>query len=86
MSKVTVVDGIPTVGGTPAVKIMTSFSEKVGLANYSSAEIGPISITRFVEDGDDTHLLEEIRQTARIVEQFMAEERQAVLDMIQSSA
>lgn len=86
MSEVEVVNGVPMVKGTPAVKIMTSFSEKVGLPQYSSVEIGPISVTRFVQDGDDEHILEEIRNTSRIVEQFIAEEREAILEMIQKEA
>lgn len=85
MAKVEITDGVPTIDGTPAVKIMTSFSEKVGLPNYSSVDIGPISVSRFVEEGDDKHILEEIRKTARIVEQFLEEERQQVLDMVQAS-
>lgn len=85
MSKIEVIDGTPVYGGVPAVKIMTSFSEKVGMPNYSNIEIGPISVTRYVPDGDEQHLLEEIRKTARIVEEFIAEERETVLEMVQSS-
>lgn len=85
MSKVEVVDGVPFIDGSPAVKIMTSFSEKVGLPQYSSVDIGPISVSRFVADGDEDHLLDEIRKTAQIVEQFIAEERDAVLKMVQDS-
>lgn len=86
MSKAETVDGVPYINGSPAVKIMTSFSEKVGLPQYSSVDIGPISISRFVEDGDDEHLLSEVRRTAALVEQFIAEERDAILKMIKDAA
>lgn len=85
MSKVEVIDGIPVVNGTPAIKIMASFEEKIGLPNYSSVTVGPISVSRFVEDGDEEHIREEIKTTARIVEDFLAEERQHILNMMQES-
>lgn len=81
---VEVVDGLPVAGGKPAIKIMASFSEKIGLPNYSNVEVGPISVTRYVEDGDDDHVAEEIRKTARIVENFLAEEREFVLKTLQA--
>lgn len=83
---VKVVDGIPVAGGKPAVKIMTAFEEKIGLPNYSSVTVGPISVSRFVEDGDDEHILREIRETALIVEKFLEEERANILEMVQKEA
>lgn len=83
MSKIEVIDGIPQSKGVPAVKIMTSCEEKIGLPHYSNIVVGPISVSRYVEDGDDEHILQEIKNTARIVERFIAEEREVVLKMVQ---
>lgn len=39
----------PEIGGKPAAKIHTHFTEKIGLPKYSSVDYGT-SVTRFVED------------------------------------
>ena len=67
------------------IKIMTSSSEKIGLPNYSSVDVGPISISRFIEDGDDEYLKGELRRNLRLVEDIISEVRQEVLETIQKS-
>lgn len=67
------------------IKIMTSSSEKIGLPNYSSVDIGPISVSRIIEEGDDNYLREEIQRNLRLVEEIIAEEREQVLLSVQES-
>jgi len=67
------------------IKIMTSSSEKIGLPNYSSVDVGPISVSRFIEDGDDEYVKEELRRNLRLVEDIISEVRQEVLETIQTS-
>lgn len=67
------------------IKIMASSSEKVGLPDYSSVDIGPISITRFIKEGDDEYVKEEIRNNLFLVEEIIAEVRQSVLESIQAA-
>lgn len=64
------------------VKIHVHVEEKIGLANYSNVTIGA-SITRLVDEGTDEEILTHIRETARnTVEEFLAEERENVLEMV----
>lgn len=67
------------------VKIMTSSSEKVGLPNYSSVDIGPISVTRFIEEGDDEYIKEELKKNLFLVEELISEVREEVLASVQES-
>jgi hypothetical protein len=67
------------------IKIMTSSSEKVGLENYSSVDIGPISVTRFIAEGDDEYIKEELRKNLLLVEEIISEVRQEVLDAVQEA-
>jgi hypothetical protein len=67
------------------IKITAGAEEKVGLANYSNVVIGPIIISRLVEDGDDEHVKEQIKRNLRLVEDVIAEIRQEVLDSVQGS-
>lgn len=71
---------------TPGViKIMTSSAEKVGLENYSNVEIGPISVTRFIPEGDDEYIKEELRKNLLLVEELISEVREEVLASVQES-
>jgi len=70
--------------GKPMVLVSAGVSEKIGLPQYSNVDIGPITVTRFVPDGTDEEILEHVRATATISEQFIAEERKTVLAMVQS--
>ncbi len=67
------------------IKIMTGSSEKIGLPNYSSVDIGPISVTRFIEEGDDEYIKNELRKNLLLVEELIAEVREEVLQSVQES-
>lgn len=67
------------------IKIMTSSSEKVGLPNYSSVDIGPISVTRLIEEGDDEYLETEIKRNLELVERIIADVREEVLASVHKS-
>jgi hypothetical protein len=67
------------------IKIMTSSSEKVGLPNYSSVDIGPISVTRFIEEGDDEYIKKELKKNLLLVEELIAEVREEVLTSVQEA-
>lgn len=66
------------------VRINVSATEKIGLPQYSSVTISA-SLSRSVPDGDDDYLKTELLKVASIVEEFVAEERQTVLNSVQSS-
>lgn len=67
------------------IKIMTSSSEKIGLPNYSSVDIGPISITRFIAEGDDEYIKKELKNNLLLVEELIAEVREEVLASVQEA-
>ena len=75
---VSVDNGIPVADGVPAVKIFVSAEEKIGLPNYSNVSVSA-SLSRFVPEGTDEELKKALRETAAIVEEFVAEERATVL-------
>lgn len=65
------------------IKIMTGAEEKVGLANYSNVVIGPISVSRYIPEGDDEYIKEELRKNLYLVEEIIAEVREEVLAAVQ---
>lgn len=67
------------------IKIMVSGSEKVGLPGYSSVDIGPVSLTRVIEEGDEEYIKEQLRKNIYIVEELIAEIRQEVLEAVQEA-
>ena len=67
------------------IKIMTGSSEKVGLPDYSSVDIGPISVSRFIPEGNDEYIKKELRKNLEMVEELIAEVREEVLQSIQES-
>lgn len=67
------------------VKITAGAEEKIGLKNYSNVVVGPIIISRLVEDGDDEHIKNEIKKNLRLVEEVISEVRDEVLEMVQDS-
>ena len=67
------------------IKIMTGSSEKVGLPDYSSVDIGPISVSRFITEGDEEYIKNELRKNLVMVEELIAEVREEVLQSIQES-
>ncbi|MFI5405143.1 MAG: hypothetical protein ACHQ1D_01380 [Nitrososphaerales archaeon] len=67
------------------IKIMTGAEEKVGLEGYSNVVIGPISISRWIEDGDDEYIKGELRKNLLLVEEIIAEVREEVLEAVQEA-
>ena len=67
------------------LKIMVSGSEKVGLPGYSSVDIGPVSVTRIIEEGDEEYIKGELRKNILMVEELIAEIREEVLEAVQES-
>ena len=66
------------------VKLHVHAHEKIGLPNYSNVEIGA-SITFYEDEGTDADYLNALKAKAHgVVEAFIAEERQAVLDMVKT--
>lgn len=64
--------------GKPLAIITVSCSEKVGLPNYSNVDVGPVTLTRFVED--DPQVREQaFADGMREVEKVVAVERGHVL-------
>lgn len=69
----------PEINGKPAVKITVSAAEKIGLPKFSNIDIGPVSITRFVED-DDEVVGKAIRDGQEFVELILGEERERIVE------
>lgn len=70
---------------TGTLKIMTSASEKVGLPGYSSVDIGPISVSRIIEEGDEDYIKGELRKNILMVEELISEIREEVLEAVQKA-
>lgn len=68
----------PEINGKPAAKITYGAAEKIGLPKYSNVDIGPVSVTRFVEDDPDT-IAREMQDGLEFVETVLAEERARVV-------
>jgi hypothetical protein len=76
---------VPEINGKPAASITVGAEEKINLGNYSNVVIGPISVTRFVED-DDEVIDQALRDTMQDrVEALMAEERANILELVRAS-
>ncbi len=67
------------------IKIMVSSSEKIGLPNYSSVDVGPVSISRYIPEGDDEYIKEELRKNLLLIEDLLSEVREEVLDIVQEA-
>lgn len=65
--------------GAPMAMVSMTASELIGLKNYSNVTVGPATVTRFVKDDE---VEEGLRVTAAEVEGVIAQERQAVLDIV----
>ena len=70
--------------GKPMAKITMGASEKIGLPKYSNVDIGPASVTRFVEDDPDA-IRDGLRESVKLCEEIIAEERGAVLELVSSA-
>lgn len=67
------------------VKITVGAEEKIGLKDYSNVVVGPIIISRLVEDGDDEHIKKELKKNLLLVEELISEERAEILSVVQES-
>ncbi len=74
---------VPMINGKPAVKVHFDAREKIGLPNYSNVDLGA-SITRYYEDTGPENDVDNLKEVAQGVEEFLSTERQAVLEMVQS--
>lgn len=72
--------------GIPMVQISFTASELIPTGEYANVTIGPVTVTKFVSDGDDDHLAGELNHLAELVESdCIAEQREIVIESIQSS-
>lgn len=67
--------------GKPMALVSMGASEKIGLPQYSNVDIGPASVSRFVPDKPD-EIRDGLRMVLTIVEQVLAEERDAVVKAV----
>lgn len=65
--------------GRPMAMVSMTASELIGLKNYSNVMVGPATVTRFVPDHE---VPDGLTKTAEEVEGVIAQERQAVLDIV----
>lgn len=65
--------------GDPMALVSMTASELIGLKNYSNVTVGPASVTRFV---NDDKVKEGLEACAQEVEGIIAQERQAILDIV----
>lgn len=71
--------------GTPLVMISCSAAELIATRAYSNVTVGPVVVQRWVPDGTDEHLLDEIRRTQSLCETAVAEERQTIAALLRQS-
>lgn len=72
--------------GIPLVKITCAASELINTGNFSNVTVGPVSVARFVTDGDDEHLAAEVQRTQALCEAAVAEERETIQLLLRSNA
>lgn len=72
--------------GVPMVKIICSASELIPTQQYANVTVGPISVHRYVPDGDDDHIRAEISRTQQLCEQAVAEERETIQVLMRARA
>lgn len=69
--------------GRPMIEIMGQASELVPVAQYANVTIGPVAVRRWVEDtGDDDQLRERISEVQALVQDIIAEDREAVEESV----
>lgn len=71
--------------GTPLVEISCAAAELVPTVQYGNVTLGPIIVRRWVTDGTDEHLMEQIRETQKLCEAAVAEDRQTVQALLRQS-
>lgn len=73
--------GVLFINGKPAAQVRTGMYEKIPHVQYGSLDLGPISITRYVEDTPEARTagLDEAMMT---VEEFFARERKVLMDAV----
>lgn len=68
--------------GVPMARITCAASELIPTRQYANVIVGPITVTRFVVDGDDDHLRVEINRTQSLCEEAVAEERKTLQGLL----
>lgn len=78
--KKTLIDTIIPLGnnGIPLTKISHSAAELIPTVQYGNVTVGPIVVTRYVEDNGIEDLKKEMRATQTLCEEAVAEDRQSV--------
>lgn len=70
--------------GKPMVMISMSAQELVPTGNYANVTIGPATVVKFVEDGAEDEIREDILTlSTKIIEPALGERREAVLAALQ---
>lgn len=72
--------------GVPMVQISFTASELIPTGEYANVTIGPVTVTKFVPDGDDDALATQLNDLAALVESdCIAEQREIVVDSLQNA-
>lgn len=66
------------------VLVSASASELIPLKKFANVTVGPAMVTRFVQEGDES-VKEGLTRTFADVEGVLAQERQAVLDVVNAT-
>ena len=74
--------------GTPLLQISVTASELIPTGEYANVTVGPVTVTRFIQDPeDDDALAEELNNLAEVVEiKCISEQRELVLESLQDEA
>lgn len=77
----------PVLGGdgAPLVMISASAAELIPTRQYGNVTVGPVVVKRWVPDGDEEHLMREVRKVQQVCEQAVAEDRETVHNLIRQS-
>lgn len=66
------------VNNKPLIKISCAAAELIPTVQYGNCTVGPVTVTRYVEDIGIDNLKNEIRVTQSLCEEAIAEDRQSV--------
>lgn len=73
--------------GQPMAQISVTASELIPTGQFANVVVGPVTVTKFVEDKSDADLAKQINGLAEVVEvDCLSEQRELVLESLQAAA
>jgi len=72
--------------GQPLLMFSYSTADVVPTVQYGNASVGPATVTAFVPDGPDEHVLEEMRRIRELAKKIVSEDREILQNEMKARA